>query len=170
MLAAAAGGCVNPEFVIVDRATALEQQASGSFDDVEQRLDRAAVEPRPVPLTPAQLEALGIGSAPKADGAEVTDADRVDALLVQHCIGEGHEGLLVDTRDQCHGAADSEEVLRTVEAVNRARRQLWRWMHDQKTSASVDELRKAWREAHLRAAVCGAWVEGDDGKWQGKAC
>jgi uncharacterized protein YdbL (DUF1318 family) len=76
----------------------------------------------------------------------------------------------VDTRDQCHGAADGEEVLRTVESVNRARRQLWRWMHDQKTSASVDDLRRAWQKAHLRAVVCGAWVEGDDGKWQGKGC
>jgi len=171
-LASLAGtGCIKPpEIVMVDRATALEQQASGSFDDVEQRLERAAVEPRPVPLTPEQLEALGLGSAPHADGAEATDADRVDALLVQHCIGEGVEGLLVDTRDQCRGAADTEEVLRTVEHVNRARRQLWRWMHEQRATVSVDALRRGWRAAHVRAVVCEGWIQGDDGAWQGKGC
>jgi hypothetical protein len=169
--AASSFACVKPpEIVMVDRATALEQQASGSFDDVEQRLNRSAVEPRPVPLTPEQLEALGLASAPRAEGADATDADRVDDLLVQHCVGEGTDGLLADTRDQCRGAADAEELLRTVERVNRARRQLWRWMHEQRTSASVDDLRRGWRDAHLRDVVCGGWVQGDDGKWQGKTC
>jgi len=169
--AVASVACIKPpEIVMVDRATALEQQASGSYDDVEQRLERAAVEPRPVPLTPAQLEALGVGSASPAVGTETSDADRVDGLLVQHCVGEGADGLLADTRDQCRGAADAEEVLRAVERVNRARRQLWRWMHEQRAGVSVDELRRGWREAHVRAVVCGAWIEGEDGKWQGKTC
>jgi hypothetical protein len=165
------GGCIKPpEIVMVDRATALEQQASGSFHDLEGKLDRAAIEPRPVPLTPEQLEALGARSTPRADSVDLTDADRVDGLLVQHCIGEGSDGLLADTRDQCHGAADPDEVAGLIDRVNRARRQVWRWMHEHRTDASVDELRRAWRQAHARGVVCGAWVEGDDGKWQGKAC
>ena len=85
-----------PEIVMVDRATALEQQAAGSFDDIELKLDRAAAEPRPVPLTPEQLEALGIHPASLVDESELTDADRLDGLLTQHCVGEGKDGLIVE--------------------------------------------------------------------------
>ncbi len=163
-------GCVKNEIVMVDRATALEQQAAGSFDELEQKLDRAGIEPRPVPLTPEQLEALGIRPAPLVDGTALTDADRLDGLLVQHCVGEGHDGLIVDTRDACRGAADSQEVETLLERVNQARRQLWRWMHDQRPSVPAEELQRAWREAHVRNVVCGGWLEGTDGKWQEKAC
>jgi hypothetical protein len=159
-----------PEIVMVDRATALEQQASGSFEDTERRLNRSAVEPRPVPLTPEQLEALGIRPTPRADSVELTDADRVDGLLVQHCIGEGADGLLADTREECRGAAAADEVSDVVDRVNRARRQLWRWMHEQRADVAVDDLRRSWRQVHVRGVVCGAWIEGDDGKWQGKPC
>ena len=159
-----------PEIVMVDRATALEQQASGSFDEIELKLDRAAIEPGPVPLTPEQLEALGIRPAPLVDESDLTDADRLDGLLAQHCVGEGKDGLLVDTRDACKGAADAEEVQTLLERVNRARRQLWRWMHERRTDVSEGELQHAWRESHVRNVVCGGWVEGSDGKWQGKSC
>jgi hypothetical protein len=164
-------GCFKaPEFVMVDRATALEQQAAGSFDELEQQLDRAGIEPRPVPLTPEQLEALGIRPAPLVDSTELTDADRLDGLLVQHCVGEGKDGLIVDTRDACRGGADSQEVETLVERVNGARRQLWRWMHEQRPNVSVDDLRRAWRETHVRNVVCSGWIEGADGKWQEKPC
>ena len=159
-----------PEIVMVDRATALEQQASGSFDDLERNLDRAALEPRPVPLTPEQLEALGIRPAPLVDESDLTDADRLDGLLAQHCVGEGKDGLIVDTRDTCKGAADAEEVQTLVERVNRARRQLWRWMHEQRADISEAELQRAWRDNHVRNVICGGWIEGSDGKWQGKSC
>lgn len=164
-------GCFKPpEIVMVDRATALEQQASGSFDEIERKLDRAAIEPRPVPLTPDQLEALGIRPAPLVDESELTDADRLDGLLAQHCAGEGRDGLIVDTPDACKGAADAQEVQTLLERTNRARRQLWRWMHEQRPAVPEAELQRAWRENHVRNAVCGAWIEGSDGKWQGKAC
>jgi hypothetical protein len=164
-------GCFKPpEIVMVDRATALEQQASGSFDDLERELDRAAIEPRPVPLTPEQLEALGVRPAPLVDESELTDADRLDGFLAQHCVGEGSDGLIVDTRDACKGAADAEEVQTLLERVNRARRQLWRWMHEQRVDVSEGELRRGWREKHVRNVVCGGWIEGSDGKWQGKSC
>ena len=41
-------GCFKPpEIVMVDRATALEQQASGSFDDLERQLHRAGIRAAP---------------------------------------------------------------------------------------------------------------------------
>jgi uncharacterized protein YdbL (DUF1318 family) len=164
-------GCFKPpEIVMVDRATALEQEASGSFDDLERNLDRVAIEPRPVPLTPEQLQALGIRPAPLVDESDLTDADRLDGLLAQHCVGEGKDGLIVDTRDTCKGAADAEEVQTLVERVNRGRRQLWRWMHEQRADVSEGDLQRAWRENHVRNVVCGGWIEANDGKWQGKSC
>jgi hypothetical protein len=164
-------GCFKaPEIVMVDRATALEQQAAGSFEDLEKHLDRAGIEPRPVPLTPEQLQALGIHPAPLVDDSELTDADRLDGLLVQHCVGEAKDGLVVETRDACRGGADAEEVATLLDRVNRARRQLWRWMHEQKNEASVDDLQRAWRQAHVRDVVCGGWVEDGEGKWQEKSC
>jgi uncharacterized protein YdbL (DUF1318 family) len=171
VVALGSGACFKPpEIVMVDRATALEQQAGGSFDELERRLDRAGIEPRPVPLTPEQLEALGIRAAPAVDGSELTDADRLDGLLVQHCLGEGKDGLLVDTRDACRGGADPDEVQTLLERVNRARRQLWRWMHEQRTSVPAEDLQRSWHTAHVRNVVCGGWVEGSDGKWQEKSC
>ena len=167
----AVSGCFSaPEIVMVDRATALEQEASGSFDEIERKLDRAAIEPRPVPLTSDQLDALGIRPPPLVDESELTDADRLDGLLAQHCVGEGKDGLVVDTRDACKGAADEEEVRALLERVNRARRQLWRWMHEQRTDVSEADLQRSWRDKHMPNVVCGGWVEGVDGKWQGKTC
>lgn len=164
-------GCIKPpDIVMVDRGTALEHQASGSFDDVEHRLDRTALQPGPVPLTPEQLAALGVASAMPGSATSVTEADCVDALLVQHCIGEGADGLLVDTRDACHGVADADQVTHAVDSVNRARRQLWLWMHAQRSDLSMDDLRRGWHEAHAAGVVCGGWIQGDDGKWQGKPC
>jgi len=170
LLVCAAGCHASPEFVIVDRATALEQQASGSFDDVEQRLNRAAIEPRPVPLTPERLATLGLAPAVTAARAgDATDAERLDALLTQRCAGEGRDGLVVATPDACRGAADAETLATLVERTNRARRQLWRWMHEQRPGAGLDELRVAWRRAHLAGVVCGGWIEEDAG-WRAKEC
>ena len=171
LAASAAAGCFKPpEIVMVDRATALEQQASGSFDDLELTLDRAAIEPRPVPLTPEQLQTLGIRPTPLVDESELTDADRLDGLLVQHCVGEGKDGLIVDTRDACKGAADASEVQALLERVNLARRQLWRWMHDQRGDIPEADLRRAWRDNHAQHVVCGGWLEQDDGTWRAKDC
>ncbi|MCL2723559.1 MAG: DUF1318 domain-containing protein [Polyangiaceae bacterium] len=164
-------GCIGaPDIVMVDRATALEQQAGGSFNDLERKLSRTSIEARPVPLTPKQFEALGIKPLPLQNTTELTDADRVDALLMQHCIGEGHDGLLVETHAACVGVADRAEARDLIGRVNQARRQLWRWMHEQRRSASVDELRRTWREVHVRSVVCGGWIEREPGKWESKTC
>ncbi len=170
-MAAMISGCFKPpEIVMVDRATALEQQASGSFDELEKKLDRAGIEPRPVPLTPEQLEVLGIRPAPLVDQSELTAADRLDGLLAQHCAGEGKDGLLVDTHDTCKGAADPEEITTLVERGNRARRQLWHWMHEQRSDVSENDLARAWHDSHQKNIVCDGWIEEADGKWKGKSC
>lgn len=164
-------GCIRPpEIVMVDRATALEQQAGGSYAALEKKLAQAAVTPRPAPLTPDQLEALGMAVGPMGDQTEMTDADRVDAMLKRHCIGEGRNGLLVDTSEICHGAVDRDELVDRVDRVNRARQQLWRWMREQRPELSLEEVRARWQKAHATSVVCGGWVERDDGKWEAKPC
>ncbi len=164
-------GCFKPpEIVMVDRATALEQQASGSFDDLERKLDRAAIEPRPVPLTPEQLDALGIRPAPLVDEGDLTDGDRLDEMLAQHCLGEGRDGLIVETRDACKGAVDLEQAHALLERMNRARRQVWRWMHEQRADVPEEELRRAWSATHAKSVICGGWIQGSDGRWQEKSC
>lgn len=164
-------GCIRaPEIVMTDRGTALEQQAGGSYQDIEKQLNKKSIEARPVPLTPKQFEQLGIKPLPLNDATEETDADRVDALLQQHCVGEGHEGLLVDTHQACVGASDHAAAVELIDRVNQARVQLWRWMHDQKKERSVDDLKKDWHALHAKGVVCGGWFEGDDGKWESKKC
>ena len=170
--AALSAGCIRaPEIVLVDRATALEQQAAGSFTDLEKKLAHAAIAPQPLPLTPEQLESLGIAPPSLVDDTERTDADRVDALLAQHCIGESKEALLVDTHDACKGAADRGNAIALVERSNNARQQLWRWMKERTHEKStLDEVRRAWHREHARGVICGGWMQKDDGSWEEKKC
>jgi uncharacterized protein YdbL (DUF1318 family) len=164
-------GCIRaPEIVLVDRATALEQQAAGSYAELERKLARATMAPRPAPLTPEQLETLGIAPPSLVDDTERTDADRVDALLTQHCVGEAKDGVLVETHDACKGAADRAQANELIERTNTARQQLWRWMKERKHERSLDEVRRAWHGEHARGVVCGGWLQRDDGKWEEKKC
>jgi hypothetical protein len=166
-----AAGCIKaPEVVLVDRATALEQQAAGSFDELETKLLRIAATPKPTALSPDQLQTLGIRSAPIVDDTELSDADRVDDLLKQRCIGESMDGLLVDTPGDCQGAADHDLIVTLIERVNTARQQLWKWMHDRKPTLSVEELRRAWHDAHLHGVVCEGWIQSGNGTWSAKQC
>lgn len=163
--------CVKPpDIVVVDRATALEQQAGGSFVDVERDLARRAVAPGPEPLTPDQLQALGINPEPLVDHTEQTEADRVDSLLRQRCVGEGRHGLLVDTHDDCIGASDRVVAIALVDRTNRARLQLFRWLAAQRPELGVDVVRARWREAHVHGIVCHAWLQAEDGSWAAKQC
>ncbi len=163
--------CVSaPEIVVTDRATALEQQAAGSFDDLTRRLIRTGIVPRPVPLTPEELEAMGIQTTIIGEDAEATDADRVDRLLRQHCIGEGGDGLLVDTHRACRGAADRASTIALVDRINRARAQLWRWMGAERTDLSPEEIRRTWQRIHAQGVTCGAWIQRADGAWEEKKC
>lgn len=171
LLLVAGSGCIRaPEIVLVDRATALEQQALGTYDELEDRLMRVATVPRPTPLAPDDLTALGIRPAPLVESADLSDADRVDLLLKQRCIGEAFDGTLIETADACLGAADHELIATLVERTNRARSQLWRWMAGRQPKRTPDELRRAWRDAHLKGVVCDGWIERSAGKWEPKKC
>ncbi len=164
-------GCFRaPQIVVVDRATALEQQAAGSFDHLDEQLSKSAVGPHPEPLTPDQLEKAGIKAASLVDRTEQTEADRIDDLLQQHCIGEGKDGLLVDTQEDCVGAADHAVSIALVNRTNHARMQLFRWMQGQRPDAPADTLRRAWHEAHVVGVVCGGWVQRGGGQWEAKKC
>lgn len=179
-------GCITaPAVVIVDRRTALEQQASGSFRGLEEELEQAGLVPRPAPLTPAQLGASGV----RREGLEATDSDdetgdavRTDALLIKRCLGEALDGTLVLTLDPCTGTLDVPSVDRLVERVNRNRRQLWRWLaaqtrgrgrdqgRDQTREKPDDEIRAAWRQIHLAGLVCGGAYQVAGGAWEIKKC
>ncbi|MBL8951036.1 MAG: DUF1318 domain-containing protein [Myxococcaceae bacterium] len=157
-----------PEIVMVDRATALEEQASGSFDELEQRLYRAGMTPAPVPLTPNQLETLGVKPQPLAENLDATPADRLDDLLRRHCVGEALDGLLTETKECRRGLKPEDQVI--VDRANKARQALWRWMKERQPQAPEDALRDAWRKKHLDGVVCGGWVQADDGTWGDKKC
>jgi hypothetical protein len=173
-LAALAAGCIRaPAVVIVDRKTALEQQASGSFRGLEEELEQAGLAPRPAPLTAAQLGAAGI----RREGLEATDQDddgndagRTDTLLLKRCLGEALDGALVLTLDPCTGTVDVPQVGRLIERVNRERRQLWRWLAGQAPGKTDDEVRAAWREIHLAGLVCGGQLQVAGGAWEVKRC
>jgi hypothetical protein len=167
-------GCITaPAVVIVDRRTALEQQASGSFRGLEDELEQAGLVPRPAPLTAAQLGAAGV----RREGLEASDQDddgndavRSDALLVKRCVGEALDGTLVLTIDPCTGTIDVPQVGRLIERVNRERRQLWRWLAGQVPGKSADEVRAAWRQTHLQGLICGGQVQATGGAWEVKRC
>jgi len=164
-------GCIRaPEIVMVDRATALEEQASGSFKDVERRLARAGMSPTPVPLTPNQLEELGIQPTPLVENIGKTQADRVDELLRRHCVGEGRDGLLVDTRSRCRAGRLSADDAALVERVNRTRLHLWKWMRTIRPGVPEESVRRSWQQVHAEGVICGGWVESDDGTWGEKKC
>ena len=85
-------------------------------------------------------------------------------------LGEGRDGLWVSTRKSCHGGTSSADEVASIDRVNRARLELWRWMHGVRPEVSEDALRKSWIKAHAQGVVCGSWIERDDGTWEDKKC
>jgi uncharacterized protein YdbL (DUF1318 family) len=174
--AATAAGCIRaPDVVIVDKRTALEQQASGSFRGLEEEVEQSGLSPRAEPVTAAQLQEAGVsrGDELKDDSGDaegLPDALRSDTLLVQRCVGEAADGTLVLTVEQCTGAIDVPGVTRLVERVNRNRRQLWQWLAERARGKSPAEIQAAWSAVHLAGVVCGGQIQGKDGKWEVKRC
>ncbi len=167
----ACSGCIKaPDIVLVDRATALEQQAAGSFQSLEDDLVQVGIAPKPTPYSPEQLAAAGIAKPPLTEEAEPSDAERVDALLKGRCIGESLDGTLVDTHATCANAEDRGAVIALVDRTNRDRAQIWRWLAGQRPKAKPEEVRRAWREVHLKQVICGGQVQTSDGKWGEKRC
>lgn len=166
-------GCIkNPSVLISDRQTALEQQASGDFRQLEGDLDKAGVTPRPVPFTRGQVEAQG-GEAERlalAQEGEETDDDRLDRLLVRRCVGEAKDGTVADTRGSCTTPADVRLIGALVERTNRNRWQVWRFLQQQRPSATMEQVQREWRKVHLDGVVCKGQIQRDDGTWSTKEC
>ena len=169
------GGCFKaPDVIIVDRRTALEEQALGKRPRLEAELQQAGLSARPAPFTRQQLEKSGWrpdaahDAIAKLHAEAATDSERADQLLERRCIGEGLDGLLADTRRMCGGGVDAAEVAHLIERVNRNRRQVWSFVAQQRRS-SVAAARKAWIEAHKVEIACGAHVQTAAG-WSVKQC
>jgi len=169
-------GCVTPNVVVVDQKTALEQQAAGVYPELENDLDQAGIAPTPEPFTREEL-ASGrerSGSAALGELAELyvkvaSDAASIDQLLLQHCIGEGLNGLLEPRPSECIGAADTAELTRLVGRENLHRRQLWQLVAKDR-QVSVERVQEAWRSLHRQQVVCGGLVETASSEWGPKQC
>jgi len=158
------------EIVVTDRVTALEEQAGGSFEELELKLTRAGIAPRPLPLTTEELAALGLRRPEKLEDPDLTRMDKLDRSLRQRCVGEGKDGLLVETPQDCRGAVDRDEMAQLIELTNRARGQLWVFLQQERPKAKLEDVRKAWIAAHRLGVVCGGWVQKPDGTWEPRSC
>jgi uncharacterized protein YdbL (DUF1318 family) len=94
----------------------------------------------------------------------------LDDLLVRRCVGEANTGLLEETPATCSGRHNAQRTSASVQRVNRARRQLWQYLHEKDPSLSPDDVRRRWRVKHLDAVVCGGQVQRDDGAWEVRGC
>lgn len=170
--------CVRPPTVVlVDRKTALEEMAAGEYPDLERPLAQSGLSPRPLPMTRGQIEAAGAGPTSSSFDLVVqtyqslrNDQPLVDALLVRRCVGEGLDGLLVQTRETCVGEVDPSVLGPLVQRVNRDRRQLWAYMLSRAQGATEEQVRDSWREKHFPLIVCGGQVQQADGTWGVKPC
>lgn len=168
--------CVAPNVVVVDQKTALEQQAAGGYPALENDLEQAALTPAPEPFAREEL-ASGRernGSGPLGELAQLyasseTDADSIDRLLLQKCIGEALSGLLEPRPEDCVGAADATEMARLLGRENLHRRQLWELMAKDR-EVSVERVQPVWRELHVEQVVCGGLLEQSPGSWGTKSC
>ncbi len=171
----ACSGCFKPpDVVIVDKRTALEEQALGRHPKLREQLQQSGLSPRPAAFTRQQLATSGWRPGRDHDAIAalhadaITDAERIDQLLVRKCIGEAKDGLLVDTRSHCTGGIDASEVSHLIERQNRNRRQLWKYMA-QTRRVQAGAARKAWRKQHLVELVCDGHLEDRTG-WSTKKC
>lgn len=176
LVAAALAGCVAPNVVVVDQKTALEQQAAGGYPALENNLEQAGMAPAPEPFAREELASRReqSGSGPLGELAELyakseSDADAIDRLLLQHCIGEALSGLLEPRPSDCVGVTDSTEMTRLLGRENLHRRQAWQLLAKQR-EASVERVQLVWREKHVEQVVCGGLVESQSGSWGPKSC
>jgi hypothetical protein len=169
-------GCVAPNVVVVDQKTALEEQAAGGYPALENELEQAGMSPAPEPFASETLAggrerngrgALGELAELYAQGE--SDADAIDRLLLQHCIGEAASGLLEPRPSDCIGAADATEMARLLGRENLHRRQLWELLAEER-KVSIDGVAPVWRKLHVEQVVCGGLLENGPGAWGPKAC
>jgi hypothetical protein len=178
VLAAAAGGCIAaPDVVLLDQRTALEMQAAGEYRALENDLLQAGISPKPEDITRKQLEAghadlaeSSLGEVVRIYSAVQTDAAWIDEMLVAGCIGEGLDGLLVQTPEECTQEVETGEIARIVGRANLHRRQIWQLVGKQRPRATEEQIRSVWREVHLKRVVCQGRVEVAEGVWEKKKC
>jgi uncharacterized protein YdbL (DUF1318 family) len=175
---ACASACISaPDVVLLDRKTVLEEQASGELHPLENDLREAAIVPKGADFTRAQLRESGedlsrgtLSTVVRIHALVRTDAEYLDDLLVRRCIGEARSGLLVETPRTCAGSVNTGRSSAAVQRVNRARRQLWRYLHEKRPNATEEQVRATWHEHHLASVVCGGQIEAEDGQWKVKRC
>jgi len=161
---------------MVDEKTALEQQATGSFASLESELSGALLNPAPERLVASQIgqgqrsEAAELASLSSIYSIELTEQERLNLLLVRSCVGEGLDGLLTQTPSTCRGAVEVGDVVNLVQRVNRNRKQLFAWLLAQQPGLDEKALVQRWRQAHLKAVVCGGQIQLESGQWGQKAC
>jgi Protein of unknown function (DUF1318) len=176
VMVAALGACVTPNVVVVDQKTALEQQAAGEYPELENELEQAGMSSAPEPFTREELasgrERSGsgaLGELAELYQGSASDADAIDRLLLQRCVGESLSGLLEPRPNECVGAADATEMARVIGRENLHRRQLWQLLASGRNVA-VDSVSPIWRELHLEQVVCDGLVETSGGVWGPKPC
>lgn len=179
MLAVLASACITaPPVIIADRKTALEEQAAGSFPSLTTELQQSGVSARPLPYTRGQLEAAGVpvgkGDEQLAQQEASTDADLLDQLLLRRCIGEKLDGSLDETPSTCTEPIPAGRQARLLERENRRRFQIWRALATAKQASgkqpTLDEVRKAWRKAHVGEVICGGQLQAENHGWETKKC
>ena len=177
-LAQLSTGCIKaPDLVVVDRHTALEDQAAGEYRALERDVRLAGVSPKGEDYTRGQLEQAGVTTANaeldealRLGSAVQTDSELLDALLRRQCIGEAWDGLLRETAESCTGSIDVAATARAMQRENRNRRQVWAYIREQRPLATDDQVRTTWREIHMREVICGANVQDASGAWGRKPC
>jgi hypothetical protein len=121
--------CVSTNVVVVDQKTALERQVAGDYDALENDAEQAGLSPAPESFTRDELAAGrerqgrgALGELAELYAQGESDAEAIDRLLLQRCVGEAESGLLVPRPGDCIGAADSAELVRVIGRENLHRR------------------------------------------------
>jgi len=173
-LVTASAACIKaPPIAVVDNRTALEIQAAGEYPELEFQSADAVLHPGPSPISPQELASSAGLAAADAElqlfVVSKSDAQYIDTMLANGCLGEGQEGLLKYTPDRCDAEVQVSELLRAASRHNLHRRQIWEYLASRVPGRSPAEARDAWRSVHLEHVRCGTWVE-QDGAWSQKPC
>jgi len=171
-------GCIAaPDVVLLDQRTALEMQAAGEYRALENDLEQAGISSKAEDIPREKLEAgqsdmteSSLGEVVRIYSAVKSDAAWIDEMLVAGCLGEGMDGLLVQNPKGCGKDVDTGQMARIVGRANLHRRQIWQVIGKQRPQASEDQIRRTWREIHLKRVVCGGRIEVAEGSWEKKKC
>lgn len=167
-------GCIKaPAIAVVDNRTALEVQASGEYPELDFGSVDAVLQPGPSPVSGKEIVSKAGLSAAGHDlelfTVSQSDAQFIDSLLLQGCLGEGQNGLLKYTPDHCEDDEQVSEILRAASRNNLHRRQVWEYLASKSKGGSAAAARDAWRSVHLEQVRCGTWIE-ENGRWKQKSC